>query len=580
MQKAANTVELVPVYDYNAGAAGDTMKAKAFASYTGTIAAAGGNLHVAPVASVNADVEGTYTAQDADGYFGIIKGNLFKFEATADGKMTAIEVGGVDTGTAATSNDGKYVGHFNHGAAGTAGDSKLYKNLAYISVNSGAARIAWMDGETKIMVNDGTDDQNIKCYTLSDLPGDVAIAASSEIDWADTDNDGRAEYVYVTGSIEGTTTYGLFYYNGGAAQWNGVDKKGTMFGWLNGEPTTVTFDDEDEFNAVKNSQGYKGHLFALQLTGGVVSNVMSSGAVNQPYVLYDYANSDNYDAKDLKAADWANVKTEPYATGTAFGLGSVNSKFGNPYTATTEAIYYNDMEEPAGGATTAGESQITYDASRRSISVNGVETYFLTPNSKVVGLGMSVNQESAILDYLNKSVHNDVTIVYEQNAVKSIVEIYVATDPNVTPGGEVTVEAGKPGLGVTNLGGTVSTGTTDAALTAIIKGVGPNNVVYSPNAKTTAAGVSNANEFLYFPFVGSASETSGATLTIYKNGVPVFQEAEPASVVGAKYFVINFVSGTSSNTTIGNVLEVGTYTYTIVGQATGTPLSSGSFVMN
>ena len=200
MQKAANTVELVPVYDYNAGAAGDTMKAKAFASYTGTIAAAGGNLHVAPVASVNADVEGTYTAQDADGYFGIIKGNLFKFEATADGKMTAIEVGGVDTGTAATSNDGKYVGHFNHGAAGTAGDSKLYKNLAYISVNSGAARIAWMDGETKIMVNDGTDDQNIKCYTLSDLPGDVAIAASSEIDWADTDNDGRAEYVYVTGS--------------------------------------------------------------------------------------------------------------------------------------------------------------------------------------------------------------------------------------------------------------------------------------------------------------------------------------------------------------------------------------------
>ena len=534
-----------------------------------------GDLYVAPVARINEQKDAAWTPGTSDGYWGIIRGNMFKFVNTQYG-MTAVEVAGKYDANHNNENTGIYEWQYHDLTADT---PKLTKTLGQLKVS--ATKNLWVTNSTKIMVRSSDDNKVITCYDgLSKLPGDVLMTAGTEVDWVDFNGDGRVDYVYLTGRVSGNITYGLFYYNGGAAQWNGVDKKGTMFGWLNGEPTTVTFDDEDEFNAVKNSQGYKGHLFALQLTGGVVSNVMSSGAVNQPYVLYDYANSDNYDAKDLKAADWANVKTEPYATGTAFGLGSVNSKFGNPYTATTEAIYYNDMEEPAGGATTAGESQITYDASRRSISVNGVETYFLTPNSKVVGLGMSVNQESAILDYLNKSVHNDVTIVYEQNAVKSIVEIYVATDPNVTPGGEVTVEAGKPGLGVTNLGGTVSTGTTDAALTAIIKGVGPNNVVYSPNAKTTAAGVSNANEFLYFPFVGSASETSGATLTIYKNGVPVFQEAEPASVVGAKYFVINFVSGTSSNTTIGNVLEVGTYTYTIVGQATGTPLSSGSFVMN
>ena len=583
MQKAANTVELVPVYDYNAGASGDTMKAKAFTSYTaGTIAAAGGNLHVAPVAAVNADVEAVYTAQTPGGYFGIIKGNLFKFEASADGKTTVIEVGGkVTDGNAAQSNDGKYVGHYNYGAAGTAGDSKLYKNLAYISVNSGTARIAWMDGETKIMVNDGTDDKNIKCYTLSTLPGDVNITENTEIDWADTDNDGRAEFVYVTGSIEGTTTYGLFYYNGGAAQWNGVDKKGTMFGWLNGEATTITFDDEGEFNTVKNSQGYKGHLFALQLTAGVVSNVMSNGAANQPYVLYDYGSGANTDAEDLTAANWNGVKTEPYATGTAFGLGSVNSKFGNPYTATTEAIYYNDMEEPAGGATTAGESQITYDASRRSISVDGTETYYLTPNSKVVGLGMSVNQESAILDYLNKSVHNDVTIVYEVAGVKSIVEIYVATDPNVTPGGEVTVDAGIPGYGVTALTN-ISSGISDADLTAAIKGVGPNSVVYSPYASTTVAGAQNkAPQFLYFPFVGETGNTAGAALTIYKNGVPVFQENVTNAVAGAKYFVINFASGTSSNTTISSgPLTAGTYTFKIVSNGTGATLSFGTFVMN
>ena len=587
MQNAANTVELVPVYDYNAGAAGDTMKAKAFTSYTaGTIAAAGGNLHVAPVAAVNADVEAVYTAQANGGYFGIIKGNLFKFEASADGKTTVIEVGGkVTDGNAAQSNDGKYVGHYNYGAAGTAGDSKLYKNLAYISVNSGTARIAWMDGETKIMVNDGTDDKNIKCYTLSTLPGDVNITENTEIDWADTDNDGRAEFVYVTGSIEGTTTYGLFYYNGGAAQWNGVDKKGTMFGWLNGEATTITFDDEGEFNIVKNSQGYKGHLFALQLTAGVVSNVMGDDGTNTAHMEWLLNNEDDQTpVTAYKIGGNVELATTIANGGVtaisgAFGLGSANSKNGNPYTANTEIVYINDIADSATAG--AGENKVRYDASRRSISVDGAETYFLTPNSKVVGLGMSVNQEAAILDYLNESVHNDVTIVYEVAGVKSIVEIYVATDPNVTPGGEVTVDAGIPGYGVTALTN-ISSGISDADLTAAIKGVGPNSVVYSPYASTTVAGAQNkAPQFLYFPFVGETGNTAGAALTIYKNGVPVFQENETNAVAGAKYFVINFASGTSSNTTItSGPLTAGTYTFKIVSNGTGATLSSGTFVMN
>ena len=570
MRTDADTIELIPVYDYNV-ANGVTMQATANANYAGTIADAGGNLHVAPVASVNADVE-SWTAQDNDGgagaatgYFGIIKGNLFKFEATADGKMTAIEVGGkVTDGNAAQSNNGKYVGHFNHGAAATA-ISFLYKNFAYISVNDGAARIAWMDGETKIMVNDGTDDQNIKCYTLSDLPGDVAIAANSEIDWADTDNDGRAEYVYVTGTIEGTTTYGLFYYNGGAAQWNGVDKKGTLFGWLNGAPTTITFDDEDEFNAVKNSQGYKGHLFALQLTGGVVSNVMSSGAANQPYVLYDYGNNANTNAKDLKAANWTDVKTEPYATGTEFGLGSVNSKFGNPYTATTEAIYYNDM---AGG--TAAESQITYDASRRSISVDGTETYFLTPNSKVVGLGMSVNQESAILDYLNKSVHNDVTIVYEVAGVKSIVEIYVATDPNVTPGDDFELGFG---AGVQAATGTFANAT---ALETYLKNFSTG--VFSCSTMKLASQAAN-NELLYFPFNSNNAAAAPATLTISNvYGTTVYSETEASVTAGAHVFYIDYTGAHTAGSWVGAPgLTAGNYSYTIT--MAGQTLSSGYFAM-
>ncbi len=572
MQKAANTIELTPVYDYGDTANGNTMKA----GTTGAAAddaAAKADLYVAPVASVNAKVE-NWTAQANGGYFGIIKGNLFKFEASADGKTTVIEVGGKDA--VGNANDGKYVGHYNYGAAAAAGDSKLYKNLAYISVNSGTARIAWMDGETKIMVNDGTDDENIKCYTLSTLPGGVNITKDTEIDWADTDNDGRAEFVYVTGSIEGTTTYGLFYYNGGAAQWNGVDKKGTMFGWLNGEATTITFDDEGEFNTVKNSQGYKGHLFALQLTAGVVSNVMSNGSANQPYVLYDYASSANTDAEELEAADWDNVKTEAYATGTKFGLGSVNSKFGNPYTAKTEAIYYNDMEQPAGGATAAGESQITYDASRRSISVDGVETYYLTPNSKVIGLGMSVNQESAILDYLNKSVHNDVTIVYEVAGVKSIVEIYVATDPNVTPGDEVGSSLVPSNVtALNNLAGN----TAEATVASIIKGMAANQAVYSPNVGGTGIGTSDPMDVLYFPF--ALKNAGDTTLTISRGGVPVLVETNTGTSAAAHYFVVNFnnTSKVSSDTTVMGSFSTGWYNFTINSVNDGV-VSTGTFYLN
>ena len=572
MKKAANTIELTPVYDYGDTTNGNTMKAGTTGTATAN-AAAKADLYVAPVASVNAKVE-NWTAQANGGYFGIIKGNLFKFEASADGKTTVIEVGGKDA--AGNANDGKYVGHYNYGAAAAAGDSKLYKNLAYISVNSGTARIAWMDGETKIMVNDGTDDKNIKCYTLSTLPGDVNITENTEIDWADTDNDGRAEFVYVTGSIEGTTTYGLFYYNGGAAQWNGVDKKGTMFGWLNGEATTITFDDEGEFNTVKNSQGYKGHLFALQLTAGVVSNVMSNGAANQPYVLYDYGSSANTDAEKLEAADWDNVKTEAYATGTKFGLGSVNSKFGNPYTTTTEAVYYNDMEQPAGGATTAGESQITYDASRRSISVDGVETYYLTPNSKVIGLGMSVNQESAILDYLNKSVHNDVTIVYEVAGVKSIVEIYVATDPNVTPGDEVGSSLVPSNVtALNNLAGN----TAEATVDSIIKGMAANQAVYSPNVGGTGLGTSDPMDVLYFPF--ALKNAGNTTLTISRGGVPVLVETNTNTSAAAHYFVVNFnnTSKVSSDTTVMGSFSTGWYNFTINSVNDGV-VSTGTFYLN
>ena len=582
-----DTAELIPVYDYNGGTNDPLTMAGSSRTGTAKDAHTAGYLHVAPVASIN-DAQD----QNADPSYGIIKGNLFKFEASANGETTVIEVAGN------ADNEGKFVGHYytkndDNSAANKTG--KLFKNLGCMSVDGGSHAFAWLDSNTRIMLNDGSDDEKVSCYTLSTLPGDVLIEASSEIDWADTNNDGRVDVVYLTGTIEGTTTYNLFYYNGGAAQWNGADKKGTLFGWLNGEPATVTFDDEAELNAVKNSQGYAGHLFALQLTNGVVSNVMgvNQAGANDPdiYLLTPTAGTPIVIGTAVKTTD-SNMDFDG-TNGIAFKTGKAD---GNPYTATTSAVYIADVAPD----TTA--QSVSYNPDTRTViawtdngdnsgtSGDGImqagevdDTYYLVPNSKVIGLGMGVNQESAILDYLNKSTTNDVTIVYEITGgnMKSIVEIYVATDPNVTPGGEVTVDPGKPGYGVTALTN-ISGGISDADLTAAIKGVGPNSVVYSPYASTNVAGAQNkAPQFLYFPFVGEAGNTAGAALTIYKNGVPVFQENETGGVAGAKYFVINFASGTSSNTTItSGPLTAGTYTFKIVSNGTGATLSSGTFVMN
>ncbi len=430
--------DLVPVYDNSTS--GNVMSAtgRGDASTKVSNAQYAGWLHVAPVASINAAMDNNTTN------YGVILGNMFKFVASANGTMTAIEVAGDKAGVGEThaANENTGIFEWNYNAQTNGNTGKLYKNYSYIGLTNAATADVYLDTDAYIMVK--TSATTVLCLTADTLTGDVALANNSEVDWADPDGDGRAEYVYVTGSIEGTETYGLFYYNGGAAQWNG--STGTMFGWLNGEPTTLTFGGSNAFNAVKNSQSYKGHLFAVKMTNGVVTNVLNqTGDPSYAYLLANYTGVGVFtNATGNKIAASFGATVQVGNTATYFGLGSVNSKFGNPYTTATEAIYYSD---------TTGGTAVSYDPNTRTITA-GADTYYLNAGTKVVGLGMGVNQDGAILDYLNKSTSNDVTIVYEQSAVKSIVEIYVATDPNVTP----------PPTGTTFKAVTASGGTTAQTL--------------------------------------------------------------------------------------------------------------------
>lgn len=395
MTSGSNSVDLVPVYDYT----GSNVMSSTTRTATSANASATGYLHVAPVAAVNATENGNTSP-----HFGILLGNLFKFVASSDGKVTAIEVAGDGT------NAGVYAGHGNN--VTTAATAKIMKNAGYITLDGTNAAV-WLDANASIMIRASATSNAVACYKMDTLPGDVTLLNGSEVDWADTDNDGRAEYVYVTGTSTGTLTYGLFYYNGGAAQWNGVDKTGTIAGWLNGEPATLTFQGETTFSKVRDSQSYVGHLFAVEMTNGVVSAVMAENT--NGYQLLT-------NAHNTTISNFGSTIRYLNATSTQvfFQVGTQN---GNPYSTTTKAIYLKDT-----GA------NVTYNAAKQTIS-HGTNTYYLTLNSKVIGLGMGVNQDSAILDYLNKSTTNDVTIVYEEGTStnRAVLEIYVATDPNVTP---------------------------------------------------------------------------------------------------------------------------------------------------
>ncbi len=402
---AANTLDLVPVYDNSTGNVMTTSGPRAGATATNQ-----GWLHVAPVTAVNAIENGKQqgvNGEAANGYFGVLRGNLYKFVASTDGSMTAIEVAGQWA-----NNTGAFAGHENK--AVTSG--KLLKNLGYIDVTTGNGNTVdvRLDSDAIIMIRSSATSTAVACYNIDTLPGDVTLAANSEVDWADTNGNGRANYVYVTGTTVGTQTYGLFYYNGGAAVWNGVDKTGTLTGWLNGDPATLTFQGETTFTAVRDSQAYAGHLFAVELTNGVVSALMRNGATER--LLNTAA---------ISAVGPFTGFTNPAPGGANFKVGTVD---GNPYNADTEAVYIKDVTTTPTGA----EGNVTYNTTLNTVDVAAGTRYFLNPNSKVVGLGMGVTEDGAILDYLNKSTTNDVTIVYDKYS-KAIVEIYVATDPNVTP---------------------------------------------------------------------------------------------------------------------------------------------------
>ena len=357
---------------------------------------------MSPDTSVNADA---HFGKNYDTH-GILWDNLFMFTTSSDDAVVAVEVAGNNT------NTGVWTNLRNNATTGGHG-GMIYKNASFLTLNSGSASAGesgtgnvgtadvYLDNDTQIIVR--TSSTSIATYDgVSALPSNVVLAEGTEVDWADTDNDGRADYLYVQGSVTGVITYGLFYYNaynGDVARWDGTANSGTISGYLNGEAYTANFKSRTLFDLVNDTANYEAHLFALQFNGDVVTGV-----------LEDVTNSVQILNNSNASGETVDVHTDLSVGTTTFQVGSA---YGNNYTATTNAGYFK------------GNTAYQYDNytnTGRTVTLGG-NTYWLTPNCNVIGE----------LEWLNTRGCY-VTVVCENTTTQRAVStIYITTDPDVTP---------------------------------------------------------------------------------------------------------------------------------------------------
>ena len=181
---------------------------------------------------------------------------------------------------------------------------------------------------------------------------------------------------------------------------------------------------------------------------------------------------------------------------------------GNNYTNNTRAVYYRDKISDA--VATAGDTILRYVRESgghkiQAFQSNGttlIAEYWLAPNCVIVGE----------LDWLNTN-ENDVTMVYEEGVARSVTQLYIARDPDITPSAYTVVI----GAGVTDLSNGVYAN--EAAFAAALKALPAGTVSFNSKVKANAAwAASDPDEILYFTFANTTGAAATASLTIRNAG--------------------------------------------------------------
>lgn len=238
----------------------------------------------------------TNVANDPDGNE-IVIGHLFRFTTADNGTMEAVEVSG--------KNNADYEGLYQFEMVITSGKAYQGNGLT-------------VDAETVFLIyNDATE-------TFSTVTGynNIGNYGVGLVDWANTDDDSAAEYVYILGKAETAVADKLFYYAGEQFSYDAVNDVWTIPGYVDGVAGNIQIEDTVGYvngninnEMVKLLTGTDNALYAVTEDNGYVTNVYTNDALKDTRDLALMANDDIYEDYTgpvkvyLKAAG-ANAKFE------------------------------------------------------------------------------------------------------------------------------------------------------------------------------------------------------------------------------------------------------------------------------
>ena len=199
----------------------------------------------------------------------IVIGHLFRFTTADNGTMKAVEVSGKDT----------------------AGYEGLYQyEMPIISGKAYQGNGLTVDAETIFLI------YNAVTETFSTVTGynNIGNYEQGLVDWANTDKDAAAEYVYILGQAETAVADKLFYYDGEQFSYDAVNDIWTIPGYVDGVPGNIQIED-----SVGYANGQIDNAMVKLLTG--TDNALYAVTEDNGYVTSVYTNAALQDTRDISS---------------------------------------------------------------------------------------------------------------------------------------------------------------------------------------------------------------------------------------------------------------------------------------
>ena len=178
----------------------------------------------------------TTTQENAAQFFGT---DLYRVETAADGTVKLNHVAHTDASTV-------YASHLE--SATIKGNSSLTALAAITGtpVSGDAHNIIYTNSNTTFLIRNATSVANVYTYTVVKGYENVPNYSNATVDYVNVDGDSYADYVYITGTPDNATYFGMFYLTNTVAKEYLKTAGGTDYyeieGYVDGAKTTIKLD--------------------------------------------------------------------------------------------------------------------------------------------------------------------------------------------------------------------------------------------------------------------------------------------------------------------------------------------------